>query len=70
MNKIHIGDIIKQKLKEKERSITWLANKMGYTRSSIGKMLKQEHIHAELLLRISHILEYDFFVHYSTLLCD
>ena len=66
--KIDIGEVIKQKLKEKERYISWLAKQIGYTRSGLSKMLKQEQIHSELLLRISYALEYDFFTHYSVLL--
>ena len=68
--KIHIGELIRHKLKENQRSITWLANKIGYARSTLCKALKNNHIHSELLLRISHALEHDFFAHYSVLLYD
>jgi lambda repressor-like predicted transcriptional regulator len=67
---VRIGHLIEEKLKEKERSVAWLAKKVGYTSSNIYKALKYEYIHTELLLRISNILEYDFFTHYSGLLCN
>jgi len=63
-----IGDLIKEKLKEEERTVTWLSKKTGYTRSNIYKALKLEYIHTELLDRISKVLEYDFFTYYSSLL--
>jgi hypothetical protein len=63
-----IGNLTKEKLKEKERTVAWLARKVGYTRSNIYKALKLEYIHSELLDRISKVLEYDFFTYYSDLL--
>ena len=63
---IHIGQIIFQKLKEKERSIAWLARQVNYNDSNLGRLLKNsQHIHAELLLRISLALDEDLFAHYS-----
>ncbi|MDR1198329.1 MAG: XRE family transcriptional regulator [Prevotellaceae bacterium] len=63
---IHIGRLILQKLKEKERSITWLARKVNCDDSNLGRTLKNSHhIHSELLFRISLVLEEDFFAYYS-----
>jgi plasmid maintenance system antidote protein VapI len=65
-NELHIGKIILQKLKEKERSITWLAKKVNCDDSNLGRTLRnQQHIHSELLFRISTVLEEDFFAYYS-----
>jgi lambda repressor-like predicted transcriptional regulator len=61
----HIGNLIKEKLKEKERSIAWLARKMSYDRSDLCKMLQYPNIPIERLRQISQALEYDFFKHYS-----
>ena len=68
--KIHIGNLIRQKLKERERSATWLGKKIGCSRSGVCKMLKQDHIHTVFLLNISYVLESDFFVHYSIWLSE
>jgi hypothetical protein len=64
-DKIHIGELIRSKLEEKERSVTWLAKKVYHDPSSLCKLLKRNNIDTELLLQISLILNYDFFVYYS-----
>jgi len=65
-----IGNLIKQKLKEHERSIAWLAKKVNYSHTGLCKILKQNHINTVLLLQISEILKCDFFEYYSSLLRD
>jgi plasmid maintenance system antidote protein VapI len=62
---IHIGKQIQDILKEEGRSTSWFARKMHCTPSSIHKICHKPHIHSELLLRISLILDYDFFTYYS-----
>jgi len=65
-NEIDIGKLILQKLKEKERSVAWLARHVNCDDGNLGRMLKNSpHIHSELLLRISIVMEEDFFVYYS-----
>ncbi len=64
---IHIGNLIKQKLRQQERSNAWLARKLFMDSSNVSKMLKRHYIDTDLLLRISIILEEDFFVYYSYL---
>lgn len=64
---IHIGNLIKQKLRQQERSNAWLARKLFMDSSNVSKMLKRSYIDTDLLLRISIILEEDFFVYYSYL---
>ncbi|MDR2292597.1 MAG: XRE family transcriptional regulator [Prevotellaceae bacterium] len=67
-HEIHIGQLICSKLKENGRSISWLAKKVYCDRSNLRKMLKNNHVYCELLLRISIVLDYDFFAHYSSLI--
>jgi len=63
---IHIGNLIFRKLKEKERSVAWLARQVNCDDANLGRLLKSNHhIHSELLLRISIALGEDFFTHYS-----
>jgi len=63
---IDIGSLIFQKMKEKERSIAWLAKKVDCDDSNLGKMLKgKRYIYPDLLLEISIALGEDFFTHYS-----
>jgi hypothetical protein len=69
-SKVHIGKLISDKLAEKDRSMTWLAKKVYKDPSCLCKMLKRNYINTELLLRISLILEYDFFACYSNAIKD
>jgi len=63
---IDIGELIFQKLKEKERSLAWLARQVGCNDSNLGKSLKNNrYIYTDLLFRISQALEEDFFAYYS-----
>jgi len=62
---IHIGDIIRNKLAEEERSIAWLAQKVHHDRSSLRKLLKKDSIDTTLLLKISVVLQFDFFSCFS-----
>jgi hypothetical protein len=62
---LHIGNEILQQLKVQERSVAWLARKIYCDPSNLCKQLKGEHLHTELLYRISIALEKDFFSLYS-----
>ena len=63
---MHIGELILKSLKEKERNMSWLARKVNRNDANLGRLLKNsQHIHSELLLRISIALEEDFFAYYS-----
>ena len=63
--KIHIGELICNKLNENQRSIAWLAQKVHHDRSSLRKLLKKDSIDTKLLLTISTTLQFDFFSCYS-----
>ena len=70
-NKIDIGELIFQKLKEKERTMVWLAKQVGCNESNLRKTLKNSvYIYCDLLLRISVALDEDFFTYYSQKLKD
>ena len=64
-SKIHIGKIIHSKLKEHNRSVSWLAKSIDYDPSNLCKILKQNYISTDMLLRISNALNCDFFMYYS-----
>lgn len=64
-NKIHIGNLIRKELEEKERSVSWLAQKVHCDRSNLCKLLKKDYIDTNLLLRISIVLNFDFFACYT-----
>ena len=62
---IHIGKLIRDKLKEDGHSVSWFARKMSCDRTNIYKIFRKQHIDNELLMRISFTLNYNFFSKYS-----
>ena len=64
-DEFHIGNIIRIQLKKDGRSIKWLAEKLYYERANMYRMLNKSYINTDLLLRISKILDHDFFTYYS-----
>ncbi len=62
---IHIGNIIRQELKQQRQSVSWLAYQLNTDRSNMYRILKKRNLDAELLRRISVILNHDFFQYYS-----
>jgi hypothetical protein len=61
----HIGQVIKQELEKQERSVAWLARKLSCDRSNIYRIFQKESIDTCLLVRISIILQHDFFEGFS-----
>ena len=64
---IHIGQLIKDELERQERSVSWFARKL---RSNIYKIFKRSTIDTELLMRISVVLNHDFFSDYIEVLAQ
>lgn len=62
---IHIGSIIKEKFDKHGASVSWFARQLCCDRTNIYSIFKRESIDTALLVKISVILEYDFFQHYS-----
>ena len=58
---IHIGKIIRDKLREQGRTATWLAKQIPCSKNHIYKILSKSSINTDLLQRISQILDYNFF---------
>ncbi len=62
---IHIGEIIKQVMKDQGRSPSWLAKQLGCERANIYDIYKRQYIDTCLLQKMSKLLNYDFFLLYS-----
>ena len=62
-----IGELIHEKLKEEEREVEWFARKLHYDPTNIYKIFQKQHFDTELLLDISILLNYNFFMYYSDL---
>ncbi|MCL2596879.1 MAG: helix-turn-helix domain-containing protein [Paludibacter sp.] len=61
LKNIHIGNIIRQKLKENSMSITDFANKIHCERTTVYDIFERKSIDSELLIRISEVLNFDFY---------
>ena len=62
---MHIGQLIKQELEAQGRTVVWFARNMSYSRTDIYKIFERASIDTDVLLRISALLEVDFFKVYS-----
>lgn len=65
LDNIPIGKFIKEELKKQERSISWFAKKLNCNRSNVYKIFERTTIDTELLVRISRILNRNFFTLYT-----
>ena len=61
----HIGQLIKAELKRQGRTVTWLAAQLNYSRQHMYYLLDHSFIYSDLLLRISEIMDFDFFRYYT-----
>lgn len=61
---IHIGKLIEEELRRQERSVNWFAKKLYCDRTNVYSIFKRPSIDAELLFRISIILDNNFFSYY------
>lgn len=62
---IHIGRLIKTELDRQGRKAQWFADQLCFERTNVYNIFRRQSIDADLLLRISQILQYDFFALYS-----
>lgn len=62
---IHIGQLIEAELHRQERFVTWFAKKLYCDRTNIYSIFKRQSIDTDLLMRICHILNCNFFGYYS-----
>ena len=63
---IHLGNMVKKELKAQGRSVSWLARTIHMERSSIYKIFERDSIDLGLLVRISIVMNHDFFQDIST----
>ena len=63
--RLHIGSLIKAELERQERTVSWFARKLSCDRSNVYKLFKRSTVDTELLLRVSSVLNYNFFEVYT-----
>ena len=64
-NNFHIGQKIREVMREKQFTATLLAEKIHTTRTNMHKIMRKSNLDIELLIRISVALEHDFFADIS-----
>ncbi|MDR0829198.1 MAG: hypothetical protein LBN95_03690 [Prevotellaceae bacterium] len=65
VKRIHIGNLISEKLTLQERNAGWLARHIGMEESACRKMLKRHKIDTERMQDICCAMSYDFFTDLS-----
>jgi len=61
----HIGDEIRKELMVQERTVRWLADKIGCDSGNLRRQLNSQHLKANLIRDISVALGRDFIMFYS-----
>jgi len=67
---IHLGTMIKKELKAQGRTVVWLAHTINMERSSIYKIFERNSVDVGLLIRISIVMNHDFFQDISNKIRD
>ena len=65
MVKVHIGSIIKEKFEESGHTVAWFARQINYDRTNIYRIFDRESVDTNLLMKISEVLNFDFFTYYK-----
>lgn len=60
-----VGQLIRQKLLEDGRTVTWFATQICCARTHVYKIFDKTDIDTGLLMRISRVLKHDFFKDFS-----
>lgn len=60
-----IGIIIREKLKERGKPVVWFARQLSCSRTNAYKIFEKRSIDTNELMRISMVLDFDFFKIYS-----
>ena len=61
---INIGQEIRKELQAQERQVSWLATKMGCSRSTIYSIFDKTSVDTQTLLQLSRVLRRNFFALY------
>ena len=64
----HIGHLIQEELARQGRTVTWLAKQLHCSRQNVYGIFENHWIYTDTLLKISEILDVDFFKVYCNYL--
>ena len=62
MENPHFGKMIQEEIKAQERTVTWFAQAIHCDRTNAYKIFNSSRIDTQLLMRISLVLNHDFFL--------
>ena len=62
---MHIGEAIKEELERQGKTVVWFAEQLPCHRTNVYRIFERVSIDTHVLMRISEILEHDFFAEYS-----
>lgn len=65
INKPHIGKLIREVVTRKGIKVSWLARQLGCHRNNVYLIFSRSWIDTETLMKLSAILDYDFFADLS-----
>ncbi len=63
--KIHIGNLIRNELRQQGHTNLWLAEQVGMSERTLQRIFNKPSIDTQLMLRISIALHTDFSIFYS-----
>jgi len=60
-HRIHVGKLIRERLKAEGKSVVWLAQELGCHRTNVYNIFEKNSLDTNILRRISIIMQYNFF---------
>ena len=60
-HRIHVGELIKERLKEEGKSVVWLAQELGCHRTNVYNIFEKSSLDTNILRRISIVMQHNFF---------
>ncbi len=67
MGYVEIGPKIKEVFDHRQMKLTDFADELGTVRQNVYRIFRKRHLDTGLLLRISQVLNHDFFQYYSNM---
>ena len=64
IREVHIGKTIKKRLKERNISIADFSALLHTDKSNVYRLFQKKDINTEMLIRISNLLNYNFFIEF------
>lgn len=65
-----LGALIEEELRRQERSVSWFARHLACDRRNVYRIFRKNNLDTELVMRISRILNHDFFADLSRMSYD